>query len=87
MWRWFVFQGFVFWLVIMSNVHWHWTPNGYLAAGVGVGVSFVATWIVTRILLLPAAIARLRGAILRNHPKGDNLSLPASGRQTGNLPQ
>jgi hypothetical protein len=32
---WYVAQGAIVFAVIASNIHWHWTPNPYLAAGVG----------------------------------------------------
>ena len=27
----------------LSNIHWHWTPNTYLASGIGVFLAWVAT--------------------------------------------
>jgi hypothetical protein len=32
---WFWFQGLIMFAVMASNVHWHWTPNGYLAGLLG----------------------------------------------------
>ena len=32
---WFLFQGLIFCAVVGSNIHWQWTPNQYLASGIG----------------------------------------------------
>jgi hypothetical protein len=32
---WFLFQGSIIFAVVASNIHWHWTPNGYLPATLG----------------------------------------------------
>ena len=32
---WLLLQSLVIFAVVASNVHWHWTPNGYLAALLG----------------------------------------------------
>jgi hypothetical protein len=29
--------------VVASNIHWHWTPNGYLAGLIGVGLAYGLT--------------------------------------------
>lgn len=29
---WFLLQSLIVFAVLASNVYWHWTPNGYLAA-------------------------------------------------------
>ena len=46
--------------VVMSNVHWHWTPNAYLAGILGVLAAFIVTiaWIY---LLDLTALLRRRG--------------------------
>jgi hypothetical protein len=38
-----LFQMLIFTAVMFSNVHWQWTPNGYLASLIGAGVTYVAT--------------------------------------------
>jgi hypothetical protein len=32
---WFCFQSVIIFAVIASNIHWHWTTNGYLAGLAG----------------------------------------------------
>jgi hypothetical protein len=43
---WFILQSSIIFAVIASNLFWHWTPNGYLAGLVGVGLA----WVLTRLL-------------------------------------
>jgi hypothetical protein len=43
---WFIFQSLIIFAVVASNIHWHWTPNGYLAGLIGVGLA----WGLTRLL-------------------------------------
>jgi hypothetical protein len=38
--------------VMISNALWQWTPNGYLAAMIGVGAAFLATVVISKSLLL-----------------------------------
>ena len=33
----------IFSAVVISNVHWQWTPNGYLAGLIGAAVAFLVT--------------------------------------------
>jgi hypothetical protein len=40
---WMLFQGAIIFAVVSSNIHWNWTPNGYLASLIGIGAAFVAT--------------------------------------------
>src|SRR6267154_776127 len=40
---WFVFQGSIIFAVVASNIHWQWTPNGYLASLIGVGLAYGVT--------------------------------------------
>jgi hypothetical protein len=40
---WFLLQGSIIFAVVASNIHWHWTPNGYLASILG----FLAALLVT----------------------------------------
>jgi DMSO/TMAO reductase YedYZ heme-binding membrane subunit len=40
---WFVIQGLIVFAVVASNIHWHWTPNTYLASMIG----FIAALVVT----------------------------------------
>jgi hypothetical protein len=40
---WYLLQGLIVFAVVASNIHWHWTPNGYLASAIGAGLALVAT--------------------------------------------
>lgn len=42
----FLLQSSIIFAVVASNIHWQWTPNGYLAGVIGVGLA----WISTRLL-------------------------------------
>ena len=35
---WLIFQSSIIFAVVASNIHWRWTPNGYLAAILGAGL-------------------------------------------------
>jgi hypothetical protein len=39
----YVFQGLIVFAVMASNIHWQWTPNGYLASAAGIGTAYVIT--------------------------------------------
>lgn len=43
---WKLFQLVIFCSVVGSNIHWKWTPNGYLAGFLG----FIAAWLATALL-------------------------------------
>jgi hypothetical protein len=40
---WFLLQSSIIFAVVASNIHWHWTPNGYLAAMIGIGLAWLVT--------------------------------------------
>ena len=40
---WFLLQSSIIFAVVASNIHWHWTPNGYLAAMIGIGLAWLIT--------------------------------------------
>ncbi len=40
---WFLFQGVIIFVVVASNIRWQWTPNGYLASLIGVGLAYGLT--------------------------------------------
>jgi hypothetical protein len=40
---WFCFQSVIIFAVIASNIHWHWTTNGYLAGLAGFVAAYGAT--------------------------------------------
>src|ERR1700687_791905 len=56
---WYVFQLIIIIAVVFSNIHWHWTPNGYLASLLGIA----AAWLCTRIIV--AAVEMVRWATRR----------------------
>jgi len=39
----YLLQGLIIFAVVGSNIHWHWTDNGYIPAGAGV----LLAWLVT----------------------------------------
>jgi ABC-type transport system involved in cytochrome c biogenesis permease subunit len=41
----YLFQSLVIFAVAASNIRWQWTPNGYLAAGLGIALAYVLTWL------------------------------------------
>jgi hypothetical protein len=43
---WLMFQSLIIFAVCASNIHWHWTPNGYLASRIGVGLALVLTLLI-----------------------------------------
>jgi hypothetical protein len=57
---WFLLQALVFFVVMASNIVWHWAPNAYVAALIGVGLAIGATQIVTGIQYLAAVLRRNR---------------------------
>lgn len=48
---WFLLQGSIVFAVMASNIYWAWTPNGYLASLIGVGLAFAVTMTVSQLLL------------------------------------
>lgn len=38
-----IIQGLIVFVVIGSNIQWHWTPNGFVLVLVGIGAAFVLT--------------------------------------------
>jgi hypothetical protein len=40
---WFLLQSLIIFAVCASNIHWQWTPNGYLAGLIGVGLAYGVT--------------------------------------------
>jgi hypothetical protein len=47
MW-WHLFQSLII-FAVATNIHWHWTPNGYIPAMAGI-IAAIATWL-TNLLL------------------------------------
>lgn len=48
---WFLLQGSIVFAVMASNIYWEWTPNGYLASLIGIGLAFAVTMMVSQLLL------------------------------------
>lgn len=46
---WMVTQATIAFAVVASNIHWQWTPNGYLAVGLGIALAYGVTVTVTAI--------------------------------------
>jgi hypothetical protein len=53
-------QVIVFTLVLFGNEYWKWTPNPYLAGGMGIGAAFLVTVALVRVGDLLRAILNLR---------------------------
>ncbi|WP_420971532.1 hypothetical protein [Bradyrhizobium sp. B120] len=62
---WLVFQSLVIFAVVASNIRWHWTPNGYLASLLGVGLAWVLTVLVTELPQTLKGLRRRRKAGIR----------------------
>ena len=54
-------QYLIFSAVVISNAHWQWTPNGYLAGWIGIAVAFLVTVVAVRVadMLRAHGVARL----------------------------
>ncbi len=76
---WLLLQGLIIFAVVASNIHWHWTPNGLLAALIGVGAAFLFTVTCNGLarVLARARQARLarRGAHPAERPEDRQASL------------
>jgi hypothetical protein len=44
---WLILQGAIIFAVVASNIYWQWTPNQYLAGGLGIGAAYVVTYLIT----------------------------------------
>jgi hypothetical protein len=58
---WFLIQSLIIFAVVASNIHWHWTPNGYLPAIMGGGLALIATLIWNDVVELRARNKRRSG--------------------------
>ena len=47
---WYLLQSSIMFAVMASNIHWHWTPNGYVPALLGIGLAYLATLLVQHIM-------------------------------------
>jgi hypothetical protein len=41
----YTIQSLIIVAVVASNIHWQWTPNGYLASGLGILLAYAVTWL------------------------------------------
>lgn len=48
----FLLQSSIMFAVIASNIHWQWTPNGYLAGLIGISLAWLLTLLLNRAALL-----------------------------------
>lgn len=62
-----LFQMLVFTAVLFSNIHWQWTPNGYLASLIGIAVTFAATCL---LVWIGELIARAHGYFRSRRGRG-----------------
>ena len=72
---WFLIQSSIIFAVVASNIRWHWTPNGYVAGLIGVGLAYVMTHLLASLLKLgqvaafsfdsPRGFSESRRALLR----------------------
>jgi hypothetical protein len=46
---WFLLQSSIIFAVCASNIRWHWTPNGYVASLIGIGLAWLVTLCVARL--------------------------------------
>jgi hypothetical protein len=53
-------QLLIFCGVVGSSVHWQWTPNQYLASGIGAGLAWIATHIVVACEIVEATSQKKR---------------------------
>jgi hypothetical protein len=65
--KWYLLQASIIFAVVASNIHWHWTPSGYLPAMLG---SWLA-WLLTRLLSVRWRVRFLRGAGVRAAPENE----------------
>jgi hypothetical protein len=61
---WLVFQSLIIFAVVASNIHWHWTPNGYLAAILGAGLAWLLTRLCAQSVAKPLLVLTHHGASL-----------------------
>ena len=57
---WFLIQSSIIFAVVASNIRWHWTPNGYVAGLIGVGLAYVMTHLLASLLKLGGAGSRFQ---------------------------
>ncbi len=62
--------------VVMANAIWQWTPNRYLAGGLGIGVAFVVTVVMVLLVDTLRGITRWPAAPVRQ--MGNNQWLPST---------
>jgi hypothetical protein len=70
---WYLLQSPIIFAVVGSNIHWHWTPNSYIPALLGIGLAYGLT------LLLSACLGKLQTPlrVIRNKRRSCAKSNPA----------
>lgn len=66
---WFLLQAGIAFAVFAGNIHYGWTPNGYLVAILAYAASYLVTWLIFELRLLPF---RIRGLLRRRHVLRDD---------------
>ena len=59
---WFLLQSLIIFAVMASNIYWHWTENGYLAAVIAGVAALVATGCINELWAWKLKRAAKRGA-------------------------
>ncbi len=55
---WKLLQGLIVFAVLCGNIHWSWTPNGYLAAILGIIAAYILTILPFQLFELARAFKR-----------------------------
>jgi hypothetical protein len=50
----YLLQSLIVFAVVASNIHWQWTPNGYVASTMGIGLAYAVTFIACELRTWPA---------------------------------
>ena len=45
----YLLQSLIVFAVVGSNIHWQWTPNPYVASGLGILLAWAVTWWIVEI--------------------------------------
>ena len=70
----YLLQGLIICAVVGSNIQWHWTPNQYLASGIGAGLAWIATRGGCRVARSQGPLEMVKkneAACPRGRPQGD----------------
>ena len=70
----YLMQGLIFCAVVGSNIHWQWTPNQYLASGIGAGLAWIATHIVVAWQDRRGRQSKRRPPVNQRRPQGSDVT-------------